>query len=205
MSSKNSSKGLMGAGFLSAIAASLCCITPVLALIAGSTGMASAFSWMEPLRPYLIGVTILVLSFAWWQKLKPKTKEELDCECEDDKKPSFIQSKLFLGIITLFAGLMLAAPYYLHVFYPEEKANTEVSEPENISRAEFQVAGMTCAGCEKHIEHAVAQIPGYIEASADHKKGTVSVKFDKSKSKPEVMVNAIKETGYTISASNLEK
>ena len=61
---------LIGAGLLTAIAASLCCITPVLALIAGTSGIASTFSWIEPFRPYLIGLTILVLGFAWYQKLE---------------------------------------------------------------------------------------------------------------------------------------
>ena len=65
---------LIGAGLLTAIAASLCCITPVLALIAGTSGLASTFSWLEPFRPYFIGLTILVLAFAWYQKLKPQKK-----------------------------------------------------------------------------------------------------------------------------------
>ena len=65
-------KKLIGAGLLTAIAASLCCITPVLALIAGTSGLTSTFSWLEPFRPYFIGLTTLVLAFAWYQKLKPK-------------------------------------------------------------------------------------------------------------------------------------
>ena len=64
-------KGLIGMGLLTALASSLCCITPVLAIFAGSSGMASSFSWMEPARPYLIIFTIIVLGFAWYQKLKP--------------------------------------------------------------------------------------------------------------------------------------
>lgn len=97
---------LIGAGLLTAITASLCCITPVLALIAGTSGIASTFSWIEPFRPYLIGLTILVLGFAWYQKLKPR--KEIDCECETDEKPKFIQSKKFLGSVTVFAIVMLA-------------------------------------------------------------------------------------------------
>ena len=63
---------------LTAITASLCCITPVLALIAGTSGVASTFSWIEPFRPYLIGLTILVLLFAWYQKLKPEKKSTVN-------------------------------------------------------------------------------------------------------------------------------
>jgi len=58
------------AGLFSAIVASLCCITPVLALLSGTTGIASTFSWVEPYRPILIGATVLILGFAWYQKLK---------------------------------------------------------------------------------------------------------------------------------------
>lgn len=65
---------IIGAGLLTAIASSLCCITPVLALISGTSGIASTFSWLEPFRPYLIGFTILVLGFAWYQKLKQKKR-----------------------------------------------------------------------------------------------------------------------------------
>lgn len=55
---------LIGAGLLTAIAASLCCITPVLALIAGSSRLATTFSWFEPFRPYFIGLTGLEKSYS---------------------------------------------------------------------------------------------------------------------------------------------
>ena len=96
---------LLGAGMLTAITASLCCITPVLAIVAGSSGIAASFSWLEPFRPYLIGLTVLVLGFAWYQKLKPK--KEVDCDCEEEEKPKFIQTRLFLGIVTGFATIIL--------------------------------------------------------------------------------------------------
>src|SRR5699024_8704794 len=99
---------LAGLGILTAISASLCCITPVLALLAGTTGMASTFSWLDPLRPYFIGLTVLVLGFAWYQMLKPQ--RGVDCDCDTDKKIPFIQTRAFLSIVTVFAGLMLAFP-----------------------------------------------------------------------------------------------
>ena len=112
-------KKLISAGLLTAFAASLCCITQVLALVAGTSRIASTFSWLEPARPYFIGLTILVLGFAWYQKLKPK--KQIDCNCETEEKPKFIQSKMFLGIVTAFAIVMLAFPYYAHIFIPRQK------------------------------------------------------------------------------------
>jgi hypothetical protein len=99
---------------LTAITASLCCIAPVLALIAGISGVASTFTWIEPFRPYLIGLTILVLGFVWYQILKPR--KDIDCECEPDENPKFIQTKMFLGIVTAFAIIMLAFPHYSGIF-----------------------------------------------------------------------------------------
>ncbi len=95
--------------------------------IAGTIGIASTFSWIEPLKAYLIGLTILVLGFAWYQKLIPitiGTRKEIDCECETDEKPKFIQSKTFLGIATAFAIIMLAFPYYSVIFCPNTKKQT---------------------------------------------------------------------------------
>jgi len=192
------SRRLIGAGILTAIAASLCCITPVLALIAGASGMASAFSWLEPARPYLMGVTVLVLGFAWYQKLKPRTKEEIECACEGDAKSSFWQSKLFLGIVTVFAALMLAFPRYAHIFYPKSNAQVIVMESGNITQANFDISGMTCTACEEHVKHAVAQLPGFVEATADYKTGKATVKFDKSKTTLEQITEAINETGYKV-------
>lgn len=197
MKSQKSSKGLVWTGVLTAIAASLCCITPVLALIAGASGAASTFSWLEPARPYLIGITVLVLGFAWYQKLKPK-KADIECACEEDEKPSFWQSKLFLGVVTVFAALMLAFPYYSHIFYPKTESNVIVVNSNNVQEVNFEISGMTCQGCEEHIKNAVAQLPGFIEATADHTTGKATVKFDKTKTSLEDVVKAINVTGYTV-------
>mgnify|MGYP003457247015 FL=1 len=112
MNTNSKSGKLAVASILSAVTASLCCITPVLALISGASGVASTFSWLEPFRPYLIGITVLVLGFAWTQKLKPRTTEEIQCTCEEEDKIPFVKTKKFLGIVTVFTFLMMAFPYY---------------------------------------------------------------------------------------------
>lgn len=190
-------KKIIGAGVLTAIAASLCCITPVLALFAGAGSIASTFSWIEPFRPYLIVLTILVLAFAWVQKLKPK-KQEIDCECDVEEKPSFWQSRLFLGIVTVFAGLMLAFPHYSYIFYPTKKVGVIENAQSAINESVYQVKGMTCESCNLHIENEVSKLPGYINATADYKTGTVKVKYDNTKSSEKDVINTINSTGYKI-------
>ncbi len=198
MENQKKDKKLIGAGVVTAIAASLCCITPVLALFAGASGIASTFSWIEPFRPYLIGITVLVLAFAWYQKLKPVKQEDIDCACEDDEKPSFWQSKKFLGIVTIFATVMLAFPHYSSIFYPENKSKIVQNAQSNISESIFKVKGMTCESCNQHVEHEVSLLSGYMAAVADYKTGTVKVKYDNTKSSEKEVVDAINKTGYKI-------
>ncbi|NQV52858.1 MAG: mercuric transport protein MerTP [Flavobacteriales bacterium] len=193
---KSSKSSFGGLAILTAVAASLCCITPVLALVAGLGGMASAFSWLDPFRPYLIGLTVIVLGFAWYQKLKPT--KDMDCDCEEEKTP-FIQSKTFLGLVTLFAGLMLAFPSYSHLFYPQEQAASYTFQDANLQTGAFNISGMTCTGCEEHITHAVSELEGIKEVKASYEKGTATVEFDKTKTDEDKITAAINATGYEVS------
>jgi copper chaperone CopZ len=190
---------LAGLGVLTAISASLCCITPVLALLAGTSGLASTFSWIDPLRPYMIGLTVLVLGFAWYQNLKPQ--KQMDCNCCDTNEKSFMQSKSFLGIVTVFAGLMLAFPSYAHIFLAKTEKKTIVQDQKNIETSEFSVTGMTCTGCEDHVNHELNKLPGIILSKVSYQNSNAIVKFDKTLTDREAIEKAIAKAGY---AANLK-
>jgi len=194
---KKSNKAAFAAT-ITAIAASLCCITPILALIAGTSGAAATFSWMEPFRPYLIGLTLLVLGFAWYQKLRPKTKQEIECACDDDIKPSFWQSKTFLFLISLFAVLMLAFPYYSNNFYSQPNKEILIVSQSNIEKKTFDVSGMTCLGCEAHVESEVNKLEGIISVKASFEKSNTAVEYDKTRTDETAIVKAINSTGYKV-------
>ncbi|WP_213196240.1 mercuric transport protein MerTP [Cloacibacterium caeni] len=191
-------KKLISTGLLAAFTASLCCITPLLAFIAGTSGLATTFSWLEPLRPYLIGLTIFVLGFAWYLKLKPK--KQLDCSCEKDEKIPFTQSKMFLGIITLFAVVMLAFPYYSGIFYPTTEKQIIIVDQSNIREIEFTISGMTCASCGEHVNSEVNKLTGIISSDASYENKNAVVKFDDSKTNIDEIENAINGTGYVVTA-----
>lgn len=181
---------------LTAITASLCCIAPVLALIAGASGFASTFSWIEPFRPYLIGLTIVVLLFAWYQKLKPE--KEIDCECETDEKPKFMQSKTFLGVVTVFAIVLLAFPYYSSMFYPNSEKQIVVVDKSNIKTTEYKISGMTCASCEAHVNHEVNKLNGIVNSKTSYENGNAIIEYDKTKTNEAEIEKAINATVYKV-------
>ena len=187
---------LIGAGLLTAITASLCCITPVLALIAGTSGIASTFSWIEPFRPYLIVLTILVLGFAWYKKLKPQ--KEIDCGCDTEEKSKFLKSKTFLAIVTVFAIVMLAFPYYSEIFYPNTEKQIVVVDKSDIKTIEFQISGMTCASCEEHVNHEVNKLNGIVNSKVSYENRNAIIEFDKTKTNETEIEKAINATGYKV-------
>ena len=195
-----SNNKIAGMGLLTAIAASLCCITPIIALIAGTSGMASVFSWMEPARPTLIGFTILALGFSWVQKLKPS--KEVDCDCDPEEKTQFLQTKLFLGIMTVFAALMLSFPYYSHVFHSNDGQSMMVISPDNLTKIEFEIDGMTCENCEKHVTHEIRLLEGIGRTEVSYSLGNAIVEFDKTATDMKEIEEAINSTGYHVTGIN---
>ena len=189
----------IGAGLIAAFVASLCCVTPVVAFLAGISGVASTFSWVEPFRPYLIGLTALLLSFAWYQKLKPQWDPE--CACEEN--PSFWQTKKFLGMVTVLAGLLLAFPYYSDAFFPNQQNQEVVYVQESqVETVTFIIEGMTCAGCEATVENAASSVEGVLIVDASYDTGKATIKYDRSKADHEKIIDAIDKTGFTVKNDN---
>lgn len=188
-----------GAGLFAAIAASLCCITPVIALLAGSSSIAANFSWIEPARPYLIGLSVAVLALAWYFKLRPAKSTNPDCNCETAKKPSFFQSRTFLGIVTIFAILMMAFPLYAKMFYPKPNVHVaSITAVDNKQQVKFTIQGMTCEGCEEHVNNQLSKVNGVLAYKTSYVNRSSLVTFDKSKVDVRTIESSINKTGYKV-------
>lgn len=201
MAKSNKEKKWIGAGLVAAVAASLCCITPVLAILGGIGGIASTFSWLEPLRPYLMIFTAGLLGYAFYKAYKPKKKEEIECACEDDEKKSFLNSKKFLWTVTIVSALLFAFPSYSGVFFPQSDniKNVNTIDNNNITEATIQIKGMTCTSCENSVDYALKSEAGVVTASSSYKTGIAKVKYDKSKVSAEKLSKAIEEkVGYKV-------
>jgi len=196
MNSEKTSKNSAFTGLFAAIAASSCCIPPVIALIAGVGGSASVLSWMDPFRPYLIGFAVIAIGYAWYNYFKLKNAD--DCNCDTTEKPKWYQTKGFLIGITLFATVSIAFPYFSHIFYPDNKKEVVIVSESDIQTVNFNIEGMTCAGCEESIKHAVNELDGIVNVNPSYEKENTEVKFDKTKTSKEEIEKAIISIGYKI-------
>ena len=186
-------KSQIALSVFTALSASMCCITPVLALAAGTSSLATSFHWIEPFRPYFISASVLVLGFAWFQSFN--AKKEDDCDCETPKKKSFFQSRKFLSIITIFSFLLIAFPSYSKFFFQTSQV---VQEQNKNKKLELTVSGMTCASCELHIESEVKKLAGVSSVKASYEKGMTTVEYNDKQINADKIIAAINGTGYKV-------
>lgn len=205
MKQETTSKAVTGVGIVAAIGASLCCMTPLLALLAGASGAVSSLSWLEPARPYLIGLAIAALAFAWYRS--SGNKEGTACGPDGAcvvKKKSFLATRTFLIIITIAAIAVITFPYYAAVFYPKPQVqNVIIVESNNILTASFTIKGMSCKGCETEVNNELHKVAGLIDSQTFYNKGISIVKYDKSKATIIQLKNAIAQTGYIVTGYKL--
>ena len=211
-----SDKIFQNSALVSAFLASLCCITPVLAVLGGLSGIASTFSFLEPLRPYFIVFTAIILGYAFYNAYKTKKKNEIECAClpaeasakagDDDKvdtKKSFINSKSFLWIVAVIAVVLITFPYYSQAFFPESQSVLSANS-NHIIKAKLEIEGMTCTSCEQSVDYALKSEKGVLSAESSYKTGIAYVQYDDTKVNQEQLKKAVEEkVGYKVNKINI--
>jgi len=61
----------------------------------------------------------------------------------------------------------------------------------------LEISGMTCAGCQSHVEHALRDVPGVHQASVNLLANTARVVFDPATTSTEALIAAVSKSGYT--------
>ena len=67
-----------------------------------------------------------------------------------------------------------------------------------MERLNFDVEGMSCAGCEGNVSEALNDLQGVESVNADHDDGTVSVAYEETKTDAAEMTDAIEGAGYEV-------
>lgn len=67
-----------------------------------------------------------------------------------------------------------------------------------MEQVQLRVSGMSCAGCERRIEKALARVDGVLRTSADHRAGQVRVVFDAARTSERAVRSTIEQAGYEV-------
>lgn len=78
---------------------------------------------------------------------------------------------------------------------PKPALETSTKPSSNAHIQTFRVEGMMCAHCEAHVKSALEALPGIEKATANHKKGSVTVEFSTLPPQAEIAA-AVEKAGY---------
>lgn len=112
VSAPSARTGLIGA-ILAGIAASLCCVGPLVVLLLGIGGAwVASLSKLEPFRPLFIAITLGFLGYAFYKVYKPVSISACSVDGACAQPGAERRNKLMLWTIAVLILALLAFPYY---------------------------------------------------------------------------------------------
>lgn len=189
---------LVGGSLLTALAASLCCILPLIAA-AGGIAVLGASTAFEAWRPYLLFATVLLLSgggFLAYRDYRRGCAPGSLCETKPVTKWNFLS----LGLVAAVALSLALFPYYSSSVVQAMGAPKVKKESPNgnIQSSHFGISGMTCSSCARGLEASFRNMPGVREAKVDYDSKQATVTFEPSKQTDEALKNLVAEAGYKV-------
>ena len=191
------SKAFIGASLIAGIAASLCCILPIVFALAGA-GIAGASAFFAPWRPCLLGITFLLLGLAFYFAYrKPKHACKPGSACEEPATNRM--GRIGLWIASAVVLIVAAFPYYSEpvakLLLSSEVSESTAAAP-RLGRASFAVEGMDCTGCATAIEKKLKNLDGVQSAIVSYEQKRAKVEFDVNKVTIVQLEQAIQDAGY---------
>ncbi len=157
----------------------------------------SPFSSIIAFWPFIVALVLLLLTIMWYQHVKSVQRRRK--QPSNRRRPG-TQSMVFMGIVTVFALVLLAAPYYLESYADPEEEETEQISEENRVEVNLTVHGMDCGGCEALVNRRVGNLEGVENVMASHMREEVMVVYDRSKVSMSLITQTIEDSGYTVTS-----
>ncbi len=181
---------------LTALAASLCCVGPLLLVFLGVGGAwAGSLSMFEPWRPLFIGLTLIFLGYAFY-RIYGRTKSEA-CEpgslCASPKSDHI--NKIALWFATILIIILLGIPYLVSGFAPNGSIYESGDSKPNKSLV-LAVDGMTCSSCAVTVSKSLTNLAGVVNAEVDLESATATVTFDSTRVTAELLYEATTAVGF---------
>lgn len=194
---KGGSSWTMAGAMIAGIAASLCCIGPLLSLSLG-LGSFAASSFFAQWRPALLALTFGLLGVAWYLALSRAKATCVDRSCA--RVPGNA-TWLMLSFGTFLALASAAYPWWARIERHTSRAVPALAGAQTLSVA---IPTMDCAACAKGIEASLRRMPGVLHAHVDYATKRAEIAFDPAKTKRETLLAGIDETGFPADRSTLK-
>ena len=176
-------------GILSALLASVCCVTPLILVLLGlgSLGIGAVlgrFHW------WFLFAAIGLLTYGW----RAYVQEKRRCRTAQCEMPRSTTTRAVL----LGASVIVAASVGLNL-YAHASQRAATAPPTSEASIVLPVEGMTCLTCELTVESSLKRLPGVASADASVAQQIVTVSYDPAQVTVDKLIAAINQTGYKAS------
>lgn len=177
---------ILAGGLLSALAASLCCIGPLLAVVLGVGGFAAS-SWFAQWRRYFLVASFGMLALAWYLTYRRSSAEGAACAPGAGKT-----AKIFLWVVT---ALAIPAALFPSLISASNSQGGAVVSGGN-AELHVRIPAMDCAACAKGIEATLGRAPGVTHAVVDYGTKEAAIAFDPKATTAARILATIDQTGF---------
>lgn len=178
----------LAGGVFAGVAASLCCIGPLVSLGLGLGSFAAA-AWFAQWRPVLLAMTFALLGLAWYLAYRRPAAAAHGAACS----PS--QSRI--ARISLWTGTILAVAAAV---YPSLPAAYNRIKPTTVSAADAKfsvlIPSMDCPPCAAGIAASLAHAPGVKEAVVTYATKQAILVYDPQVTSQDQLLALIDATGF---------
>lgn len=192
----------VGGAIIAAIAASSCCIGPLLVAALG-VGGAGAFAVLGTYRPYILAATAALLAggfYLTYRTPRPAAAESDACGCERPNPKAARAGRIGLWVATGIVILFAATPSLLARFASRGHHAALATTPgATLEWATIRVEGMDCMACSVHLRAALAKVGGLHDLTLDLKAQTIKVAYEPAAGRLQAYVAAINGLGYDAS------
>ena len=178
-------------GILSALFASVCCVTPLLLVLLGlgSLGIGAVlgrFHW------WFLGAAFVLLTVAWRRYFQERRR----CATERCEMASGAPTRWTLLIASLVVAAFAGLNVYTFASQRQQAAATPGVLSSTATEAVIPVEGMTCLTCELTIESSLKRLPGVESVDARVAEQAAHVRYDPAQIGLTEIVETINKTGY---------
>jgi copper chaperone CopZ len=188
---------ILTGGFLSAVAASLCCIGPLVAAVAGAGSFVAA-GWFERWRPVFLGVTAALLALAWVLTLRARRIACADGTCATPRA-----SRWTLGVLifsTVVVGAVAMFPQLAQTVVGRSTVATTAPADGRVLRV--RIPSMDCAACAVGIAGTLQRVPGIRTAVVRYATKEAEVVYDPAVISAAAVIAKIDATGFKAEPAN---
>jgi len=193
---KNGSRWILTSGVFAGLAASLCCIGPLLSLSLG-LGSFAASAWFAQWRPVLLAVTFVLLGLAWWLTYR---RPKIDCADGTCARPPGKAARISLWLGTLVALGSAIYPSLPAANHQINAAAVTVGD----AKLSVLIPSMDCPPCAAGIEASLSRAPGVKQAAVNYDTKAAILVYDPSVTNRDKLLALIDASGFPAERSTLK-